>query len=105
MGGAHVTDMLKTAYNEVLRVETVQHIGVLDTYNDYDPPECILNRSMKNIMHHFLCEKYSVRMKERLEGGSRGSWGSGNHGLYAAMHHEVEAKMATDRAEEDHGEV
>ena len=29
MGGAHVTDMLKTAYNEVLHVETVQHIGVL----------------------------------------------------------------------------
>jgi hypothetical protein len=103
--GASVSGLLKKAYNEVLRVETVQHIGVLDTYNDYDPPECILNKSMKNIMRHFLYEKYSTKMKERLENGSLGRWGTGSHGFYAALHHEVEIEMASNREQEECGEV
>ena len=44
-------------------------------------------------------------MKERLEDGSRGRWGSGSHGFYAALHHEVEVEMATERVEEENGEM
>ena len=39
VNSSRVKDLLKIAYNEILRVETVQLIGVLDTYNNYDPPQ------------------------------------------------------------------
>ena len=86
-----VSKLLKTAYNEVLRVETVQQIGVLDTHNDYDPPDCILNKSMKNIMRHFLYEKFTVQMKKRLQKGSRGEYGTVSYGYYSALNLEVDS--------------
>ena len=94
-----VSKLLKVAYNEILRVETVQQIGVLDTYNDYDPPKCILEKSMKNIMRHFLYEKYTLKIKKRLQDGSRGRWGTGKYGFYTALHNDKQAEQEIDDEE------
>ena len=100
LGGSDVSTLLRLAYNEVLRVETVQQIGILDTYNDYDPPQCVLDKSMKNIMRHFLYEKFTIKMKTRLQDGSRGRWGSGTHGFYTALSREEEAEREIEAEEE-----
>ena len=83
--GEKISKLLKVAYNEVLRVKTVQQIGVLDTYNDYDPPQCMVDKSLKNIMRHFLYLKFTTKMNKRLEDGSKGSRGSGKYGFYTAL--------------------
>ena len=88
MFGENVSKLLKTAYNEVLRVETVQQIGVLDTFNDYDPPQCMVDKSLKNIMRHFLYQKFTRKMNKRLEDGSKGARGSGSYGFYTALREE-----------------
>ena len=84
--GDKVKNLMKRAYNEILRVETVQHIGVLDTHNNYDIPACLLTKSYDNILSHFYYEKFSYAMKVRLEDGSKGKRGSQKYGFYAALH-------------------
>ena len=96
-----ISKLLRLAYNEVLRVEVVQQIGILDTYNDYDPPQCILDKSMSNIMRHFLFEKYSLTIKSRLQDGSKGKHGTGAYGFYTALHNEEEAEKEMDAEEFD----
>ena len=86
--GEKISKLLKTAYNEVLRVETVQQIGVLDTFNDYDPPQCMVDKSLKNIMRHFLYQKFTMKMNKRLQDGSKGTRGSGSYGFYTALREE-----------------
>lgn len=95
-----ISKLLRLAYNEVLRVEIVQQIGVLDTYNDYDPPQCILDKSMSNIMRHFLFEKYSLTIKARLQDGSKGKHGTGAYGFYTALQNEEQAEREIDAEEE-----
>jgi hypothetical protein len=94
-----VSKLLRLAYNEVLRVEIVQQIGVLDTYNDYDPPQCILDKSMSNIMRHFLFEKYSRTIKLCLQDGTKGKYGTGAYGFYSALQNEEPAEREMDEAE------
>ena len=98
--GEKISKLLKTAYNEVLRVETVQQIGVLDTFNDYDPPQCMVDKTMKNIMRHFLYQKFTSKMNKRLEDGSKGSRGSGSYGFYTALREEevIEARASVNNA-------
>lgn len=96
-----LSKLLKFTYNQVLRVETVQHIGILDTYNDYDPPRCMIDKCMKNIMRHFLYTKYTARMKSRLQDGSKGKYGTGAHGFYSALHHQVSAENEMDAEDSD----
>jgi len=94
--------LMKFSYNEILRVETVQHLGVLDSYNDYNPPQCMVDKYVKNIMHHFLYEKYTTRIKSHLQDGSRGKQATyGTHTFYAALHHQVEAENEIDAEESD----
>ena len=90
-----ISKLLKTAYNEVLRVETVQQIGVLDTFNNYDPPQCMIDKTMKNIMRHFLYQKYTHKMNKRLQDGSRGKRGSGSYGFYTALCKEEVIELKT----------
>jgi hypothetical protein len=97
-----IKPLMKIAYNEVLRVETVQNIGVLDTHNNYDPPECMLERSMKNIMRHFYFLKFTESMKERLQDGSRGDYGSGKFGFYSILREQE--KINDTKKEENDGE-
>ena len=85
MFGDDVKELLKEAYNEVLRVEIVQQVGVLDTHNSYIPPECIENRSMKNIMNHFFYMKFTTAMNKRLQDSSKGTYSSGSFGFYTAL--------------------
>ena len=85
MFGDDVKVLMKLAYNEILRVEIVQQIGVLDTHNNYIPPKCMETRSMKNVMNHFFYMKFTTVMKKRLEDGSKGKYGSGNFGFYSAL--------------------
>ena len=85
MRGDKIKPLLKIAYNEILRVETVQNIGVLDTHNNYNPPQCMLDCSMKNIMQHFFYQKFTASMKERLQDCSRGDYGSGKFGFYSLL--------------------
>ena len=73
------------AYNKILQVETVQNVGVLDTYNNYDVPQCMLDGSMKNIMQHFFYLKFTSSMNDRLQDGLRGEYGSGKFGFYSAL--------------------
>ena len=74
VNASRVKDLLKIAYNEILRVETVQQIGVLDTYNNYDTPQCMNDTSLKNIMRHFLYQKFTGAMDLRLQDGSMGEY-------------------------------
>ena len=48
MSGDKIKPLMKIACNEILWVKTVQNVGVLDTHNKYEPPECMKERSMKN---------------------------------------------------------
>ena len=98
--GETISKLMKQAYNEVLRVETVQQIGVLDTFNDYDPPQCMVDKSMKNIMRHFLYQKFTNKMNKRLEDGSRGNRGSGSYGFYTALRVEEDIEIRA-RAKND----
>ena len=88
VNSSRVKDLLKIAYNEILRVETVQQIGVLDTYNNYDPPQCMINGSLTNIMRHFLYQKFTGGMETRLQDGSMGEYGSGSFGFYTVLQQE-----------------
>ena len=81
----NVKALMRLAYNEILRVEIVQQIGVLDTHNNYIPPKCMETRSMKNVMNHFFYMKFTTTMKKRLEDGSKGKYGSGSFGFYSAL--------------------
>jgi hypothetical protein len=92
MFGDKIKKLVKEAYNEILRVEIVQQIGVLDTHNNYIPPKCMEDRSLKNIMNHFFYMKFTAVMSSRLQDGSKGKYGSGSYGFYSALKEEDEKK-------------
>jgi hypothetical protein len=92
MYGDAVKELMKVAYNEILRVEICQQVGVLDTHNDYIPPKCMEDKSLKNIMNHFFYMKFTRAMKGRLEDGSKGSYGSGSYGFYSALREQSKKK-------------
>lgn len=85
MFGDDVKDLLKVACNKILCIEIVQQVGVLDTHNNYIPPKCMEDRSMKNIMNHFFYMKFTTAMNKRLEDGSKGKYGTGSFGFYTAL--------------------
>ena len=85
MYGDKVKELMKVAYNEILRVEIVQQVGVLDTHNNYIPPQCMEDRSLKNVMNHFFYMKFTTTMNKRLQDGSKGKYGSGSFGFYTAL--------------------
>jgi hypothetical protein len=92
--GDNMKELMKQAYNEILRVEIVQQIGVLDTHNNYDPPKCMEDRSFKNILNHFFYMKFTAAMKRRLQDGSKGEYGSGSFGFYTALKEQDSKKNA-----------
>ena len=101
MSGDKIKPLLKIAYNEILRVETVQNVGVLDTHNKYEPPECMKEHSMKNIMQHFFYQKFTAAMKERLRDGSRGDYSSGKFGFYSVLREQE--KIDEETSKQDRG--
>ena len=71
--GDKIDELLSVAYNEVLRVVTVQEIGILDTHSTYEIPRCMKRRSWMNIMRHFYYQKFTVgSMESCLRDGSQG---------------------------------
>jgi hypothetical protein len=103
MSGEKLKPLMKKAYNEILRVETVQNIGVLDTHNNYEPPDCMKNNSMKNVTQHFFYEKFTACMKERLRDGSRGNYGSGKFGFYTALREQDKLDKESNKKEDGGG--
>ena len=83
--GDKIDEMLSKAYNEVLRVVTVQEIGILDTHGTYEIPRCMKRRSWMNIMRHFYYQKFTVGMESRLRDGSQGSKGNGTYIFFNAF--------------------
>ena len=83
-------ELVKQAYNEILRVTVVQEVGILDTHNQYEIPLCLENRTMKNVVRHFAYQKFSAAMENRLKNGSVESEGNGTFSFFKALNIEDE---------------
>ena len=90
--GDKIDELLSVAYNEVLRVVTVQEIGILDTHGTYEIPSCMKRRSWMNIMRHFYYQKFTAGMESRLRDGSQGSEGNGTYIFFNAFRRDNENK-------------
>ena len=63
-----VSEVLKRAYNEYLRIRLFESRRLLDSYTDYSMPKCVTEgMAHRRAMNYFQFKQYSFIMEKRVE--------------------------------------